>query len=137
MVLDASAIVKLIINESESDFVRKKVVSEAKKSEPIYTPDIALAESLNVIWKYSSLKSQNNINQYKVLSDLMLLWNTLTVVNTATLASLAMKIAVDNKITIYDALYAALSKLENAPLLTFDKYLKSKATDIEIKVVTI
>ncbi len=38
-------------------------------------------------------------------------------------------------ITVYDALYAALSKLNQAPLLTFDKYLKSKANKIGIGLV--
>ena len=49
IVLDASAVVKLIIDESGSDFVRKKIDSEAKEGEPIYAPDIALAEAINVI----------------------------------------------------------------------------------------
>lgn len=137
IVLDASSIVKLIIDESDSDFVRKKIDLEAKEGEPIYVPDIALAEAINVIWKYSSLRGQKNMDPYKVLADLMLIWSKLTVVDTEALASVAMKIAVENKITIYDALYAALSKLNRAPLLTFDKYLKSKAGKIGIELAMV
>ena len=70
----------------------------------------------------------------KTLSDLMFIWNKITVVNTEALASTAMKIALENNITIYDALYAALSKLNRAPLLTFDKFLKSKAGKIGIEL---
>jgi predicted nucleic acid-binding protein len=137
IVLDASAVVKLIIDESGSDFVRKKIDSEAKDGEPIYAPDIALAEAINVIWKYSSLSGQKNVDPYKTLADLMLIWGKLTVVDTEALAFIAMKIAVENKITLYDALYAALSKLNRAPLLTFDKYLKSKASKIGIELAMV
>lgn len=134
IVLDASAVVKLIIDESDSDFVRKKIGLEAKEGEPIYVPDIVLAEAINVIWKYSSLRGQKNVDPYKALADLMLIWGKLTVVDTEALASVAMKIAVENRITVCDALYAALSKLNRAPLLTFDKYLKSKAGKIGIEL---
>ncbi|MCL5440680.1 MAG: hypothetical protein M1448_02250 [Candidatus Marsarchaeota archaeon] len=36
IVLDASAVVKLIIDEPDSDLVRKKIDSEAKEGERIY-----------------------------------------------------------------------------------------------------
>ncbi|MGC8537839.1 MAG: type II toxin-antitoxin system VapC family toxin [Candidatus Micrarchaeia archaeon] len=134
IVLDASAVVKLVIDELGSDVVNKKISLEAKAGEPLYVPDIALAEAINVIWKYSSLKDQKTVDPHKTLSDLMLVWSKLTVVNTAALASIAMKIAVENKITIYDALYAALSKLNRAPLLTFDEHLKSKAGKMGIEL---
>ncbi|MCL5090125.1 MAG: type II toxin-antitoxin system VapC family toxin [Candidatus Marsarchaeota archaeon] len=134
IVLDASAIVKLIIEESDSDFARETIELEAKKGEPIYAPDIALAEIINVIWKYSNLRGRKNVDPNKTLSDLMFIWNKITVVNTEALASTAMKIALENNITIYDALYAALSKLNRAPLLTFDKFLKSKAGKIGIEL---
>ncbi len=136
IVLDASAFVKLTIDESGSDFVRRKIDLEAKRGEPIYAPDIALAEAMNAIWKYSSLKGQKNVDPHKTLADLMLIWDKLTIVDTETLASIAMKIAIENRITIYDALYAALSKLNRAPLLTFDRYLKSKAGKIGIELST-
>ena len=67
----------------------------------------------------------------------MLIWSKLTVVDTEALAFIAMKIAVENKITLNDALYAALSKLNRAPLLTFDKYLKSKASKIGIELAMV
>ncbi len=134
IVLDASAVVKLIIDEPDSDLVRKKIDSEAKEGEPIYAPDIALAESINAIWKYSGLKGRKNVDPYRALADLMLIWDRLSIVDTETLAPIAMKIAVENRITIYDALYAALSKLNRAPLLTFDKSLKGKAGKIGIEL---
>ncbi|MCL4380927.1 type II toxin-antitoxin system VapC family toxin [Candidatus Marsarchaeota archaeon] len=134
IILDASAVVKLIIDESGSDFVRKTIGLEAKKGEPIYAPDIALGEAINIIWKYSNLRSQKNVDPYKTLADLMLIWDKISVADTEALASVAMKIAVENKITIYDALYTSLSKLNNAQLLTFDKYLKNKAGKIGIEL---
>lgn len=65
----------------------------------------------------------------------MLIWDKLTIVYTNELASIAMKIALDNRITIYGALYAALSKLNRAPLLTFDKRLNEIASRIGIELV--
>ena len=133
---DASALVKLIIDEQYSDLARQRIGLETEQNEPIYVPDMALAEAMNVIWKYSTLKNQNAIDPDGALADLFLLWNKLTVIGTDALAQAAMKIAVDNKIAIYDALYAALSKVYGAPLLTFDRKLSDKAGKIGIKLIT-
>ena len=132
---DASAIVKLIIDEQHSDLARQRMDLETEQNEPIYVPDTALAEVMNVIWKYSTLKNQKAIEPSAALADLFLLWNKLTVIRTGALAQTAMEIAVGNKITIYDALYAALSKVYGAPLLTFDRKLSNKASKIGIKLV--
>ena len=136
IVLDASAIVKLIIDEPHSDFARKKVDMEAEEDEPIYAPDVALAETINVIWKYSTLKGHDAVEPYKALADLLLIWNRITTVNTEELASIALKLSVEHGVAIYDALYVALSKLYRAPLLTFDKKLESKSNRIGIELVT-
>jgi len=135
MVLDASAIVKLVVDEPHSGTARKKVDAGAQNDEPLYAPDIALAEAMNVIWKYSALKGQKSIDPYNTMADLLLIWDRLTIVDTEGLALIAMKIALENGITIYDALYAALSKLNRAPLLTFDKRLNDTASKIGIELV--
>ncbi len=136
IVLDASAMVKLIIDEPHSDFARKKVDTEAKEDEPIYAPDVALAETINVIWKYSALKGREAVEPYKALADLLLVWDRITIVNTEELASIALKLSIEHRMVIYDALYAALSKLYRAPLFTFDKKLENKANEIGIELVT-
>ena len=133
MVADASALVKLVVNEVNSDIVLDKFKSETDAAEPIYVPDIALAEASNALWKYSVLKKEL-ADTDAALHDLFGLWHRLTIVKTEDVAVKAMKIAKESKIAFYDALYAAISIKENAPLLAFDGPLLEKAEKIGIKL---
>lgn len=53
MIVDASALVKLILEETDSDKARKIISDALKEGEDIMVPDIALSEALNAMWKES------------------------------------------------------------------------------------
>ncbi|MEM0143064.1 MAG: type II toxin-antitoxin system VapC family toxin [Candidatus Parvarchaeum sp.] len=136
IVIDASALVKLIVDEPHSDFVRKKIEEETAKNEPIYAPDIILVEVSNVLWKYSEFKKLQEVDLFGALEDLIEYWNKLKIGAAQYLIKNAVKIAKENKLSVYDSLYLSQSLVYGAPLLSFDRKLMHMAERIGIKIIT-
>jgi predicted nucleic acid-binding protein len=93
--------------------------------EVIAAPEIALAEALNAAWKHFSLAkdiSRSELDEAAV--QLSFVWSKITHLDTRQLASAAIGIAVENRHSVYDTLYLAACKSNNAPLLTFDEKLR-------------
>ena len=136
IVLDSSALVKLVLEEPRSAQARKAVMEAVKGGEKILIPDIALAESLNALWKHHLIIGDLTLNQLESSAkDLLAIWKNLTVHSTAQIAELALKIALENRVTIYDALYLALAKKERSKLLTFDERLRETAKKTNISTI--
>lgn len=136
IVLDSSALVKLVLEEPRSAQARKIVMEAVREGEKILIPDIALAEALNALWKHHLIIGDLSLNQLESSAeDLLAIWRNLTVQPTVQIAKPALKIALENRITIYDALYLALAKKQGSRLLTFDERLREKAEEINIPTI--
>ena len=136
IVLDASALVKLVLTEENSDKVRTVYKKELSSKERIIIPNLALPESLNAIWKYYILRKELTIKKFiSTVNDLISIFDGLEKASDREIVKHAVVLAKDNKITIYDAFYAATSIVYNIPLLTFDKNLLKKASKIGIKTI--
>ena len=124
IVLDASFLVKLVLEENGSENARNLARSWAKGGETLATIDLALPEALNAIWKHSlrigDLERDEAINSAR---DLLRVWATLRVYPSKEIAEEAFRLALKEDITVYDALYIQLAKSLRAGLATFDEKL--------------
>ncbi len=116
IILDASALVKLVIKEGGSAKAVDGVDRAAVSGEVIAAPEIALAEALNAAWKHFSLAkdiSRSELDEAAV--QLSFVWSKIMHLDTRQLASAAIGIAVENRHSVYDTLYLAACKSNNAP----------------------
>ena len=131
IVLDSSAIVKLVLNERGSYEVMNIVKKAVTEGEEIITIDIALSEVLNALWKHHVLLKDIDERSFKEsVRDLLRIWKYMKKVNTSEVALKAIEIAENYRITVYDALYLSVALLKGAKILTFDE----RQTEIARKV---
>jgi predicted nucleic acid-binding protein len=99
-----------------------------KKGYRLHTLDIALAESLNAVWKHAriveDLKSEE---AKKAAHDLIRICDKLDTLPTREFAEEATSIALTQNVTIHDALYVAAAQKINATLFTADQKLHDTA----------
>ncbi|MFP3190689.1 MAG: type II toxin-antitoxin system VapC family toxin [Thermoproteota archaeon] len=120
VVLDASAIAKWFLIEKETDYMKRIRNEIASKKLEAHVPDLIFIELANVL-RYSNL-SENDVELgIKAAMQIGLVLHRFE-----ELIYDAIKIAFENDITIYDALYVSLSKSLEAPLITYDEMLLKK-----------
>ncbi|MEB3756277.1 MAG: type II toxin-antitoxin system VapC family toxin [Desulfurococcales archaeon] len=126
--MDASFLVKLVLWEKGSEKAHDLARSWAVNREALVTVDIALSEALNAIWKHA-LKI-GDLDMEKAIEsagDLLKIWDTLKVYSSSEIAEEAFRLALNEDITVYDALYIQLAKNIGAALSTFDRKLSKIA----------
>ena len=115
MVIDASSLAKYILREDNWKKVREYLLNEP------YSLTLALAEVSNAIWKHHVLykeisdeDAKTMFNALKKLKDVVIFEPFEKYLEDA------MKISIEEKITIYDALYLAQAR-KFSSLLTSDE----------------
>ena len=115
---------KLVVTEPGSKEARTTVKNLLRNGYSLYTVDIALAESLNAIWKHVNIhKDLKNRDVESTIHDLTRIYDMMNVITTHELSSEAMKISLTENITIYDSVYIAAARKLKATLITADKKL--------------
>jgi predicted nucleic acid-binding protein len=123
--------VKLVINEPNSKEAQKTVQSFLKKRFSLFTVDIALAESLNAIWKHTNIHKDLDLHDAKsAVRDLIEMHSKMQILTTGELAEKTATIAQSQDLTVYDALYVAATQKLKAVLLTSDKKLYTAVAKI-------
>lgn len=136
--IDASAIIKLVIKEENSDIAKKIFDNITEIGEPVLAPDIILAEAINGIWKHLVLLKDIGDAQFNTATNnLVTIWNNLSIIRTDELLKEAIKISKERKIAFYDALYVAISISKDAPLFTFDQPMLDKCVGTGLKAYNI
>jgi len=136
IVADASSLIKLVLHEPESAYAFSRFEDFIDEGEIISSPEIAFVESLNAIWKHYVLLRNIDKNEFEyAINMLSAVWDKIDRVSSEPLSIYAIKIAVENKISIYDSLYLAQCKLNNGKLFTFDTKLIEKAKLLGIDIV--
>jgi predicted nucleic acid-binding protein len=121
-VVDASVGIKLFVVEDLSD--RADALFALLTEDPpaqFYVPDLFFIECANVLWKYVrrfGYAAEDASQDVMDLTDL-----PLHTVATRELAHEAVKIAIENDVSAYDAAYVALSGYLTLPLITADQSL--------------
>ena len=138
MIIDSSVIVKLVLREPGSDYAYEVLREAGIHGEELSTPDIALPETLNAIWRHHKLLKDIDEPAYReATKDALKLWNTLRTYETREIAIDACEIAIKTQTTIYDALYLALTRKLNSKLFTFDRKMIEIAKNLKIETLPI
>jgi len=131
LVLDSSILVKLVTNESNSEQARTTITTLLKKGYNLLTIDIALAESLNALWKHANIyKDLKPEEARSAIEDMTKIYDKLDILTTRELTEETTNIALTQNITIYDALYITATQKLNATLYTADQKLNNIADKI-------
>lgn len=124
IVLDASFLVKLVLEENGSKKARELARSWTKSGKALATVDLALSEALNAIWKHCRKIGDLGWNEaFESVRDLLKIWETLKIYSSKEIAEQAFKLAVEEDITVYDALYVYLARYLRSGLASFDDKL--------------
>ncbi len=135
IILDASFLVKLVLEEKNSTVAEKLFRKWIRDNEDIVTIDITLSESFNALWKHYYLVKDIDLETLKEASgDLLNLWEKLIVIDTSRIVNEALDIAVEQGITIYDSLYIALAQYYRGGIASFDRIQRDKAIKLGLKV---
>jgi predicted nucleic acid-binding protein len=119
-VVDASVGIQLFVDEPYSD-IAHALFSEVAKDPPrgLYVPDLFYIECANILVKYVQRFGRSLEDSQIDLADLKLL--TLRSTPTEYLTADALTLAVEKRLTAYDACYAVLAKQLGIPLITADE----------------
>ena len=115
----------LFVREQGTDIA--EIVFSGLTEEPpiqLYVPDLFYVECANILWKYVRRFNYASDVAQSDLSDLMQL--NLDTVATENLLIVALGMAVEYRLSVYDACYVALASLLELPLLTADERLINK-----------
>ena len=112
-VIDSSSLVKLFSREEEWDRVEEMVL------EGVVSLDLSLKEVANALWKKVLDKEIKAQDAEEILKDLTR-QDVIKMRNQNDYMLGAFRIALKNKITIYDALFIELAKNTNTELVTSD-----------------
>jgi predicted nucleic acid-binding protein len=122
---------KLVMSEPGSKEARTTITNVLKKGYTLYTVDIALAESLNVIWKHTNIfKDLRPEETNPTVEDLTKIYDGLNIITTREIKEETIHIALAQNITIYDSLYIAATQKLNGTLYTADQKLFTAANRI-------
>jgi len=125
--------VKLVTDEPGSREARKTIKRYLKDGYSLYTVDIALAESLNAIWKHTRIHRDLEIEEAKsAIQDLTKIYDAINILETRELSNEAAEISLTKGITIYDSLYIAAAMKLKATLYTADQKLCSISKELVV-----
>ncbi|WP_290596703.1 MULTISPECIES: type II toxin-antitoxin system VapC family toxin [unclassified Archaeoglobus] len=128
VVLDSSVIAAVFFREDDVASKAEKILEEF---EILYTLDLAIAEITNIAWKKAVFEEEPaDIVEEGLSACIEFVTFVCQIVTSAELYDLAFKIAVEKRITAYDALFVAASERCDAPLATADRELARKIDNV-------
>ena len=131
IVIDASALGAFLLKEPGW----KELIPYLKNSISV---DMILKEVSNTIWKACTLRGAIDADEAIKLYEIMksMIGKNIVLKPEIKYLQEALKIALKNRVTVYDALYISLAKTKNLPLLTLDRRQSKAAEKVGVKVIT-
>jgi predicted nucleic acid-binding protein len=126
ILLDASALMAVILNESNKDIVIKLT-----KNAALLSPDVIIFEIGNALinlYKRHKITEDEALGAYKTFTAIPLRAIKTNVVN-------ALKIACKYKIYAYDAYYLETAYRLKLPLITFDESMQKTGVELGIAIL--
>ena len=115
---------KLVTDEPGSRKARKTIKRYLEDGYSLYTVNMALAESLNAIWKHVRIHKDLEMEEAKsAIQYLTKIYDSMNILETGELSNEAAEIALTKDITVYDSLYIVAAMKLKAILYTADKKL--------------
>ncbi|MEM4425559.1 MAG: type II toxin-antitoxin system VapC family toxin [Candidatus Nezhaarchaeales archaeon] len=112
IVLDASALAMVLLREEGWERVGLSTNTAI--------PDLAILETMNAIWKAIITERIERNDAMERLKALKLILKGIRVLNSGDFLDRTLEIAIEEKITVYDALYIAIAETLSAKLVTSD-----------------
>ena len=135
-VMDASIIMKYLVQEAETPFVLGMMYDLINDEKAIIAvPDLLYLECANMLWKKVQRQEMSIQTAEETLDDLAEI--ALSMTPAPELFTRALRLACDYGITAYDACYLALAERLGVPLLIADARLAAKTANAPIAVVTL
>jgi predicted nucleic acid-binding protein len=116
IVLDASAVIELLLNTDNGALVRSRI---ADRAESLHAPHLLSVEVAQVLRRYVASRSIKPEIAVAALDDLAVL----DIAHYAHEPFLPRAWALRDNVTVYDAVYLVLAEVLDAPLLTLDRRL--------------
>jgi predicted nucleic acid-binding protein len=132
-VIDSSTIAKFLLKEEGWGKAREVLMEKP------YTLDLAVKEVANTIWRRVTLLGDISIDKaFTLLNDLLELKKILLIIEPQDLyLNQALKIAIENKIAIYDALFIVQAMRKQAVFITSDEKQHEIAQRLNVKAMYI
>jgi predicted nucleic acid-binding protein len=105
----------------------------------IATVDLAYVETASALWKSIAILDRIPADEAKLRVEALkrLLHVTSTIHASEEILEPSIRVAIQNRITVYDALYIALAETLNAKLATTDEELCQKLKDTPLRDITL
>jgi predicted nucleic acid-binding protein len=129
-VIDSSALIKYFSREKGWEDVRRYML------EGVLTIDLAIKETLNALWRKIIKEEIMYETVVKLIKDLTEN-RPFPLESQEQYLTDAFEIAVNNHITIYDALFIAVAKRRNLELITSDKKQADIAERLGVKTILV
>lgn len=132
LILDSSAIAALFFKEEHS----QKVEEIVEKSSQIYTVSQAYSEVANAAWKRVIIYGEDNeLVREAVGRATDFITNVCKVEQMKNILTPAFELALENEITVYDALFIKLAIDLDGVVVTTDRKLSNKVNESICKFV--
>ena len=137
IVVDASVMAALYIDEPLSAPARAALLHSRKAGDQLHAPDLLLIECANAFWKRVGRGELDRESAMAALSELSRLDDLDLHPLDGQLAPPALSLAIAHSLTAYDAAYAALAVQLGGTVLTGDKRFVEKASAAGLPVTAI
>ena len=131
VVIDASVLIKFYVPEVLSDEASYLLDTVKKGNLWLLAPDLIFSEAGNILWKKHRLKELTRSEVDEITDAILLLpvWAE----SSKPLLPLAVDLAVAYGITVYDAMYVAVTRIRETRMITADRKLfeKMARTDMD------
>ncbi|MCM2264839.1 MAG: type II toxin-antitoxin system VapC family toxin [Desulfuromonadales bacterium] len=134
LVVDASVLIKGYLPESGSEQAADLLARFAAGEVHLLAPELLLAEVGNILWKRVRRQDLTSDEAREIGQAMAAL--PLQLVPTQPVLTLALELALLLDITVYDAIYVAVSKVHGVPLLTADERLVARLAPLHGEVRT-
>jgi predicted nucleic acid-binding protein len=124
-VVDASVAAKWFLPEPYKDKAEKPLRDFIGEKIDLIAPDLIVAEVSNLLWKRSTLRGDISVAQ-AAQSCANFLALGVTLQPSTTLAAAALKLATQERHSVYDMLYVVLAERNGCEFVTADEKLANK-----------
>ncbi len=131
LVIDASVLIKFYIPEILSDRAQRLLDSVGQGKVTLLAPDLVYSETGNILWKKHHLKELTRSEVEEITDAIVLL--PLRVEPSKGLLPFAVEIGMVYGVTVYDALYVALSRIYETRMMTADRKLFERLATTDLK----
>lgn len=137
IVLDASVIVALYVEEPLSRAARAALLASREAGDDLHGPDLLVVECANALWKRVGREELDRDAAMDAIGDIATLEDLTRHPLDASLVPPALSLAIAHSLTAYDAAYAALALQLGGTVLTGDARFVERASKAGLPVVAV